>query len=896
MKKFVRILLYSSAFLLVAVAAMAWWVSTHEEELKERALSTLNEGLLTEMQIDTLSYSFFAHFPNASLQCQNVILFDTFEDRDTLLWADELSLEVSLFNLIAGDYRFDRVRISDGGMHMKRNSQGKDNYHFWKPSDDSDSSTVALALETVTLENINYVLLDEYAEVTVKTLHLDAEVTGNFAGDVMELDGFLDTPDALVAVAGKNWVPHLPLGGTLSSMLNFGEEVYDFPAFEILINDVAAKGSANFALLPEGVECTIDADLSDIALARVPEMLPAEENALLSAYAMNGNARASFTLSGLAGNGNTPSWKATGNLTSGSMEQIAEGVSLESISTSFEVQGGGDKKDQLIVRSFNASLEGGEVQFSGVWDDFAHPYINFDSEASIDLYDAQAFLGLDSIGQLDGDAFLTVHYKGAAPFLRNPSSAVFSAALKSAEVSGELSLNDASIALTALPRPFEQVQGRFIMLGDHADIQSLSMLVGGTDLALQGSLTNFIPWVMGEGATLYIDASCESDVFNLTSFVSSDESTSESDDDYSFTIPEHIVFNLNTSIREFAFREFNAANMSGLLRMDQEGIYFKDVACLTAGGSYGMNVSCLKKNSGFTVRAESQLEKIDVNRLFTSFENFGQDFIQAGNVRGNCTASATFQAHMSNAMKIDAKSIVSHIDLKLENGELIALQSMDHISQYMRENKLISPFVKSEALEEKLKHIHFATLENEIEIRDERIYFPTMDMHSSAMDITVSGSHWFNQSIDYSIALYLRDFLIQRDQSEFGEVEDDGLGNRFFLSMTGTTDDPSFGYDRLAKKEVRKQERQEEKENFKQMLQEEFKIFGRKDSSATQDKEPEKNNTGISVSWGDDEKEEKPAKGSETKPKEEKGKKRRWKFLKEDEEEEEVDISIDDDF
>ena len=63
MKKFVRILLYSSAFLLVAVAAMAWWVSTHEEELKERALSTLNEGLLTEMQIDTLSYSFFAHFP-----------------------------------------------------------------------------------------------------------------------------------------------------------------------------------------------------------------------------------------------------------------------------------------------------------------------------------------------------------------------------------------------------------------------------------------------------------------------------------------------------------------------------------------------------------------------------------------------------------------------------------------------------------------------------------------------------------------------------------------------------------------------------------------------------------------------------------------------------------------
>jgi len=70
-------------------------VSTHEDELKQGALKSLNEGLLTEMKIDTLSYSFFAHFPNASLRCQNVVLFDTFEDRDTLLWAKELSLEVS---------------------------------------------------------------------------------------------------------------------------------------------------------------------------------------------------------------------------------------------------------------------------------------------------------------------------------------------------------------------------------------------------------------------------------------------------------------------------------------------------------------------------------------------------------------------------------------------------------------------------------------------------------------------------------------------------------------------------------------------------------------------------------------------------------------------------------
>ncbi len=894
MKKLIRFSLFALTLLVVGVGLLAWWVSTHEDELKQGALKSLNAGLLTEMKIDTLSYSFFAHFPNASLRCQNVVLFDTYEERDTLLWAKELSLEVSLYNLITGDYRFDQVRISDGGMHMKRNKSGEDNYHFWKQSESTDTTEVAFALETVKLENILYILEDAYSNVSVRTAHLDATVTGNFSGDVMQLQGELSTPDALVAVDGKRWVPHLPIAGTLTTKLDLANERYQFPEFNIAINDVKAKGDALFAILPTGVDCSINADVSDIVLAKVADMLPAEEGALLKPYALKGGGSAHFSLKGLAGNGNTPAWEAKGQLSNGRAEQLAEGVAMDDISTSFEVSGGGGATDKLVIRSFSGDLEGGNVSFSGVWSDFAHPHLNIKANAEVDLHAAQVFLNLDSIGEFEGDAALTLSYIGQAPFLRNADAKTFSNALKQAEVNGTLLLSDAEIQLASLPRAFEQVNAQIKLLGDHAEIEQLSLQVGDSDLLLSGKLTNFVPWSMNEGATLYVDAVCHSNNFDLASFVTNDRpATASNPESYDFDLPSNIVLKMATSIDQFAFREFRASAMKGDLSMDHQGMYFRSVSCQTAGGTYRMSLSATRAENGYSLSAESNLQKIDVQQLFEQFEDFGQDFIGAKNVRGLCTASATFRAYMSKSLDIEPRSIVSHIDLKLENGELIDLQSMEHISQYMKDNKLIAPFVKTDALEEKLRHIHFATLENQIEIRDERIYFPTMDIHSSAMDITVKGSHWFNQSIDYSIGLYLRDFLIQRNQTEFGEVEDDGLGNRFFLSMTGTTEDPNFGYDRLARKEVRKQERQEEKESFKQLLKDELKLFGGKDSTSTPQDTPKKK-TGVTVDWGEGG--DQPEK-TEKKAKDEKDGKKVWKLLKGDEEEEdEVEIELDDDY
>ena len=134
-----------------------------------------------------------------------------------------------------------------------------------------------------------------------------------------------------------------------------------------------------------------------------------------------------------------------------------------------------------------------------------------------------------------------------------------------------------------------------------------------------------------------------------------------------------------------------------------------------------------------------------------------------------------------------------------------------------------------DALEKELQHIYFSTISNHISIGNGAITIPKMDIPSSAMNLSVAGVHHFNQSIDYSLGFYLRDLLVDKSSTEYGKVEDDGLGNRFFLSMGGSTENPAFSYDRLAHKKQRQEDFQQEKQTLKEIIKEDLNPFKKKE-------------------------------------------------------------------
>ena len=182
--------------------------------------------------------------------------------------------------------------------------------------------------------------------------------------------------------------------------------------------------------------------------------------------------------------------------------------------------------------------------------------------------------------------------------------------------------------------------------------------------------------------------------------------------------------------------------------------------------------------------------------------------------------------------------IKSH--LIIEQGELIDFKPLERLSSYV-------------SLDD-LKHVKFSTLENTIEVENKVITIPAMEIKSSALSVFLSGTHTFEQEIDYSIKLLLSELLSNKFRkkntaidNEFGEVNEDGqIFTTVYLKMTGNTEDPKISFDGLKIKENIQESISTEIETIKTIIKE--------DILKTEEAEDEEQGQDVIIEWEDENK------------------------------------------
>ena len=219
-------------------------------------------------------------------------------------------------------------------------------------------------------------------------------------------------------------------------------------------------------------------------------------------------------------------------------------------------------------------------------------------------------------------------------------------------------------------------------------------------------------------------------------------------------------------------------------------------------------------------------------------ENFGEQTITDKNLKGKLTANVEFASSWSKDLTINPAKVIAQADITIDDGELNNFKPLMPLSKYL---KLAD-----------LNHISFSKLKNVIQIRDRKIFIPSMEIKSSALNLTASGTHNFDNIVDYKLNMLLSDVMGKKMKSnvtEFGVVEDDGLGHtKLFLAMKGPVDDPKFSYDKKAVSEKIAQDLRADKRNMKAMLNEEFGMF-KKDPAIRVEKVKEKKKEEMQIDW-----------------------------------------------
>jgi hypothetical protein len=245
------------------------------------------------------------------------------------------------------------------------------------------------------------------------------------------------------------------------------------------------------------------------------------------------------------------------------------------------------------------------------------------------------------------------------------------------------------------------------------------------------------------------------------------------------------------------------------------------------------------RSDSILISCSAKIKGLDVRELFYEMENFQQNTLTDKNLRGRTDVDLQFASRWSSDLTINPARVVVDGNIKIFNGELIDFSPVLSLSRFVKLSEL--------------QHIRFSTMENNIQIHDRKIFIPSMEIKSSALNLTASGTHTFNNMVDYSVKLLLSDVLgkkVKEQNSEFGIVEDDGLGkSSLFLRMSGPADNPKFAYDKKAVMKKIQTDIASEKQSLKDIFKKEFGSGTHKKDSTSVKKAESKE--AVQVDWDD---------------------------------------------
>jgi hypothetical protein len=837
--------LFVLILLLAASGAILAW--KYQDEAKAYVIAKLNEQLNTQVIVlpKDIDFSVLRNFPNASVDFKNVKVLDatpTDAPKDTLFRAGTISLQFNIRDIFNKKYVIKRVSLKNVDVNLWVNKAGQDNFHFLKASVDTSKGprdTSAFALDKIVLSNIN-----------VK--YKNAKTKDNFAFTLkaVTLKGLFSSNDYTLKTELTMYVDHIRSKNVayiqnrniaLSTELDVKGHKYTIRRAELSLGklNLAVNGTIDHEEKEDIFHLDIGGKNMDIQSAL--SWLPGKYKPDIEEFNSNGNFYFHTAINGSLNKKSLPVINASFGVSKGEVKQTKANLTMRNVELQGEYSNSG--KGWLDITEFSGDLPQGSLKGNFKLENFSNPMLSAKAEGTMNLNELQKFLRIDTIESLSGRLKINANFDGH--ILKTSEGLV-----NEDKTGGELSFSDVSLKLKNNNLRFNSMSGTLALSNSNVDISAFSGKVSGSDFSLEGSFKNMMAWLLLKDQPLTAVVSLRAKKIDLNDLLNDKTTTpSKNDPSYKLSFSKYLDLTLNTDIAEVVFRKFQASDIKGQLHLRNKRMAADQLVFNTMDGTiHATGDLDASRSDSVMVHMDADLQNVNIAKVFTEMENFGQQTLTDKNIKGVLSAKVQLALPCGTDLNINMAKLLAKCDVNIVKGELIKLASLKSLSKFISLNEL--------------EDIRFETLNTSITIANRVINIPNTQINSNAIDIEVSGVQDFDGNVDYVFGLYLSELLAKKakaskhENTDFGEEDTEGKHRlRLYISMKGPIANPKIAYDHKAAQEERKAKRKEEKENLKEILNEEFGFF-KKDSLARRQKTKDKNaaNSKFSVKFEEDEK------------------------------------------
>ena len=837
-KRLLIILEYLSALVLIVMLLLTISsviaVKFHGDDLKAFVMEQINHRLDSKVDVEEITVKVFQKFPNTSINLQNVTIWSShnFNTRnfngqgaDTLLVARNVNVSFNLIGLIRKKYNIRQLEIKEGILHLYTDLNGEGNYQIFSSGQGGNKEASPVNLSNLRISDFSLLLNNQSKQIfSTGTLHR-IDLNGRFSKRNTQLRGGLTGWLGEISNKGILYASDREIVAEVN--LDVVDSLYTIKSGQLQIDRIVADMDGQFILHRDvGVEMNLSAAARDLELHEVFDLLPSEMGNSLQGIKGNGGLQLYSRITGMVSSTLKPQIEADFQTSNANLSWNKLPFTVRDLNLSGTYSNGGEFNPvttSLVIESLNAVIGTDHLSMKGRIHNFYDPDFSFKLKG--DIHPEQWLSWYDQIPvyRSEGTISSDVTVSGSYDRLK-PKGQKF----LSFDFEGGLTLNDVMVRIQKDDIPFTNLNGTIYIENDFWE-PSLKGSFGKSDFSLSGSGLNVISFLLKKDESLVASAIFQTNRLDLQEVIDNFSGTEkESNNPVSF--PGRLSLKLDFVINELMMRRFEASNVRGVATYDTPVLKFDSLTMQTMDGTlrgdYGM---AQDQNGDIYVNVHSTLHNIDIQKLFYSFNNFGQSEITDEHLKGSISGNCTFSSSFDSMFSIRKESILSESNIIIRDGELNSYSPIMALSRFIEVDEL--------------RNIKFETLENNILIRNSQVIIPSMDIRNNALNLSASGIHRFNNQFDYRLRLKLSELLYNKarrtNNSEFEIAEDDSDTRVLFLKVYNNGSGTEVEMDREKTAEKIRNDLDQEKLELKKILNEELGLF-KNDEKVTEAEETQK--------------------------------------------------------
>jgi len=524
-------LLFLVPLVLVGVAVI--YVKTNQSDIIKAEISKLNNEHKGLVRIGGSELSLFKNFPYISVKVQNVQVFENKEDNAPLLMdVADLYIGFDFWDIINQNYDIQSLILEEGVFNIVIHRDNTTNIqNSLASTSETATASTNVHLKRIRLKNLDIHTLDEATATDVEKFIYTGK--GGFSLKDSIIAGHIDTDFLL-------------------NVIKAGDTTFiNKKHFEVHTDVVFNEHTGILDILPSGIvmengdfelegsiDTKNDVDL-DLAIKGTKpnfDMLiafaPADIIPVLEKYKNAGEIYFNATIKGPSNEGNRPAINAKFGAGKAFLENTERARKIDNMGFNGYFTNG-DARDastmEFSLTNMTASLEKGVFEGSILVKNFDSPEVNMQVNSKFNIDFITDFFELEQVQETAGEVSLSMNFHDIIDIdapekaLQQLNKAYFA----------ELTVKDLRLVTEELPAPLHDLNVHLVMNGKEATLKQFDVLIGDTDLSINGFLSD-LPAIVHHSdtpVTAHLDITSKYlDIAQLSRFKKTDTITSGIDE------------------------------------------------------------------------------------------------------------------------------------------------------------------------------------------------------------------------------------------------------------------------------------------------------------------------------------------------------------------------------